>query len=357
MNALSDMVRFDNTLRHFTDHLALGIVGDYVFEIPLSSHSSGVKKMKRIGLLTDNWGTVSVKDALIILEESNEYRVETIQDFQNIESISQTVWSMLNLVDIVVAHITKDSRNIYYEIGLAHGLGKPVIIIVEGDTILSGDLTSQRMISINKSIYSPRNLAFQIKEAIDWIDHKGKTFTGYRGPREEIGKYPISGLNASFVPDFRSVLLAGGPTRAARFEQWLSRLADAVPGWEVIESTWTRNPDQGFDLVIWNSREDFELNALGNPIPIELKSIQSMNSSTLSGFLNRTRKSGLKSVVLATTGINKPRVLNELSRLRRHEGINAIALDREDLIQISSPEDLLVLFKKKIRQLLYEEEL
>lgn len=312
--------------------------------------------MKRIGLLTDHWGPSSVRGTLEKIGQMDGYRLETIEDFRSIESIAQAVWGLLNLVDVVVAYITKDSRNIYYEIGLAHGLGKPVIVLVEGATSLSGDLIGQRVISVDPDKYSSENLAFRIKEAIDETDRRGRAFTGYRGPREDTGHYPISGFDASSIPDFRSLFSFEGAARGVRFERWLSEVARAVPGWEVIESEKLRGHNQGFDLVIWNSRDDFELNALGNPIAIELKSIRAMSASMLSNFLNRARKSGLKAVVLATTGINDARTQKMLVRLRKEEGINAIALDRDDLIQVTRPEDLLMLFKQKVRGLLYEGE-
>lgn len=312
--------------------------------------------MKRIGLLTDHWGPSSVREALERIGRMDGYRLETIEDFRSIDSIAQAVWGLLNLVDVVVAHITKDSRNIYYEIGLAHGLGKPVILLVEDATTLSGDLIGQRVISVDSNKYSSENLAFRIKEAIEETERRGRVFTGYRGPREDTRRYPPSGFDASSIADFRSLFSFEGAARGIRFERWFSDVARAVPGWEVIESERSRGRDQGFDLVIWNSRDDLELNALGNPIAIELKSIRAMNASVLSEFLYRARKSGLKAVVLATTGINDARTQKMLSRLRKEEGINAIALDRDDLIQVTHPEDLMMLFKRKVRELLYEGE-
>lgn len=313
-------------------------------------------QMKRIGLLTDHWGPSSVREALESIGRMDEYRLETIEDFSSIESIAQAVWGLLNLVDIVVAYITKDSRNIYYEIGLAHGLGKPVIVLIDGATSLPGDLVGQRVISVDSNKYSSKNLVFRITEAIYEADRRGRAFTGYRGPREEMQHYPKSGIVTSPVADFRSLFSFEGPARQIRFERWLSNVASALPGWEVIESESSGRHDQGFDLVIWNSRDDSELNALGNPIAIELKSIRSMNTLMLSNFLNRARMSGLKAVVLASTGINDARTRKMLSRLGKEEGINAIALDRDDLIQVAHPEDLLMLFKRKVRELLYEGE-
>lgn len=312
--------------------------------------------MKRIGYITDHWGQNIVRNVLENIGRMDGYRLETIDDFRNVESIAHAVWGLLNLVDVIVAHITKDSKNIYYEIGLSHGLGKPVIIVVDDISSLPGDLISQRVIPIGSDRYSSENLAFRIKEAIDETNRRGHDNIGYRGPRDDATHYPPSNFDESTINDFRSLFSYIGSARGRRFERWLSDVASKVPGWDVIESERYRERDKGFDLVIWNSRDDSELKALVNPIAIELKSIRTMSSSMLKNLLNRARKSGLRSVVLATTGINDQRTRKMLSRLRKEEGINAIALDRDDLIQVVKPEDLLRIFKNKVRELLYEEE-
>jgi hypothetical protein len=293
--------------------------------------------------------------ALEDLARTPDFRLETIDEFRQVESIAQAVWGMINLVDVVVAFVTKESTNLYYEIGLAHGVGKPVIIVAEDLTSLPPDLVAQRILLINSQSFPIENLAFRLREAIEEID-RGHSFVGYRGPRDEPAQYPRSYTNEQSVPDFRSLFAYQGVARSIRFERWFADVARSIPGWEVIEAEKPIGKGPRFDLVIWNSREDYELTALGNPIAVELKPIRSMNSSMLSEFLHRARVGGLKAVVLATTGSNDARTKKLLSRLRKEEAINAIALDRDDLIQVTDPEKLLLLFKEKIRELLYQEE-
>ncbi|WP_175819057.1 hypothetical protein [Burkholderia sp. BCC0419] len=312
--------------------------------------------MKRIGFLSDHWDHGLVLQALQSLEHPDEYHLETIDDFRRVESVAQAVWGLINLVDVLVAHITKDSRNLYYEIGLAHGAGKPVIVVADKSVSLPADVLGQRIISIDPYDHPVGNLTFLIREAIEDADRRGRLYTGYRGPRERTDQYPRSEHATPVIDDFRALFSYEGAARGARFERWFVDAARAVPGWEVIESERPYGHSDGFDFVIWNSREDSELSALGNPIAIELKAIRSMNAVMLTDFLHRARVSGLKAVVLATTGKNDQRTRKLLSRLRKDERINAIALDRDDLIQVSHPEDLVFLFKQKIRELLYEGE-
>jgi hypothetical protein len=312
--------------------------------------------MKRIGFITDYRKASSpVRGALDELERSHDVRLETIEDFPQVESIAQATWGLINLVDIVVAYITKESGNLYYEIGLAHGVGKPVIIVADDSTSLPADLVAQRVVLVDPQNFPPENLAFRIREAIEEIE-RGRSLIGYRGPRDEPAQYPHSYSHLPGAPDFRTLFAYQGAARAFRFERWFADVARAVPGWEVIEAEKPFGKKQSFDLVIWNSREDYELRALGNPIAVELKPIRAMNSSMLSQFLHRARVGGLKAVVLATTSTNDARTKKLLARLREDEGINAIALDRDDLVQVTAPEILLSLIKKKTRELLYKEE-
>lgn len=309
--------------------------------------------MKRIGLLSDHWGKGPIYRALHSLTQSEDYCLETIDDFQRVDSIAQSVWGLINLVDIVVAYITKDSRKLYYEIGLAHGAGKPVIILADRSVALPADVMGQRVLTVDSTTSSVDNLAFVIRNAIEEADRKGRFFGGYRGPREVTDQYSRSDNTMPSLGDFRALFSYEGAARKNRFEHWFVEAAKAVSGWEVIESEHPSRNNDGFDFVIWNSRDDSELHVLGNPIAIELKAIRTMNSDVLAHFLHRARISGLKAVVLATTGKNDARTKKLLARLRKDEGINAIALDRDDLIQISHPEDLVFLFKQKIRELLY----
>ena len=80
-----------------------------------------------------------------------------------------------------------------------------------------------------------------------------------------------------------------------------------------------------------------------------------MNYSSWSKFLHGARVAGLETVILATTGRNSPTTQERLAQLRFEEGVNAIVLDRDDLIEVTQPEDLLLLIKEKIRELLYQD--
>ena len=309
--------------------------------------------MTIIGLLQSfSHKSERLNQALNVIGQSPDFRIETIDNFSNYESVIQAVWGLINLVDVLVADVSREDTNVLYEIGLAHGLGKPVIIITEDEFYLPADLRGQRAISISKNTSSEENFTFRLTEAINQIVKKGNKFTGLKGPREERPNYVPS--NSSPNINFRDIYAFEGGERAKLLEDWLFALAESIDGWEAIRSP-PRDHNEGFDIVIWNSIEDVDLNILGNPIAVEIKTIGNLDTTALNSFLRKSRKSGLKGLIFASSSVNSVNTKRSLSKLRLDEGISAIALDREDFINVISPYDLIKIIKMKIRELLYRE--
>ncbi|CNH03097.1 hypothetical protein [Yersinia enterocolitica] len=309
--------------------------------------------MKRIGLLNSlSHEANELKNSLINMSQLGGYEVETIDDFHQQETVSGAIWGLINLCDVLIAFVNSKSESLYYQIGLAHGAGKPVVIITDNEYSLPPEIRGQRILSTSQCGFFNKNFTFQLKEAIDDATRRK---SGYLGPRSEHKKYSVS---HDFQPavNFRDLFSVEGSRRIRLFEKWLAERAGGIEGWEVTASESLNRRDPGFDLVIWNSQEDSELAILGNPIAVEIKAIGSMNSVQLHQLLQMSKKSGIKGLILATTGLNDIRTKKLLSRLRAEEGINAIALDRDDLINVISPSDLLYLVKMKVRELLYGKE-
>lgn len=309
--------------------------------------------MKRIGLLNAfSHEANEVKNALSHFSGLEGYEIETIEDFELKETVSRSIWGLINLCDVLIAFVNSKTESLYYQIGLAHGAGKPVIIVTDHEYSLPPEIRGQRILSTSQRSFLDDNFMFLLKEAIEEATRRK---TGYLGPRSEYRQYSTS---QEFSPsrNFRDLFSVEGPRRIKQFEQWFSEIAEGIEGWEVIEPESKNRSDRGFDLVIWNSLEDPELSVLGNPIAVEIKAIRSMNASVLHQFLHMSKKSGIKGLILATTGLNDKRTKNLLNRLRVEEGINAIALDRDDLINVRNSSDLLFLVKSKVRELLYGQE-
>jgi|GEM_PF-920611 len=308
--------------------------------------------MPRLGLLTDNWGPSLVRQALGNLRDSGVIQLDTIEDFRTVDSLDRAVWGLINLVDVVVACVTKDDPNIYYEIGLAHGLGKPVILVEEGGALRPPPfLSSQRALRIDKAVSSLDSVAFWLQQAIDEAQSRKRPFSGpWSAPSERA--FDTLSTSTPAVDDFRSLFGLPAGVKGTRFERWFKSLTQAVPGWDVIEAERPpTKPDDGFDLVIWNSIEDSDLIALGNPIAVECRAAGALNQELLRRLMHRAKKSGLKGLVFATMGAKQSNTRRQISNAAAHEGILAVTLDRDDLIDVRAPEQLVRLLKQKIREL------
>jgi hypothetical protein len=61
------------------------------------------------------------------------------------------VWQMIQSAKVLVAELTEKNANVFYELGLAHALGKPVILISETIDDVPFDLQPLRVILYNKA--------------------------------------------------------------------------------------------------------------------------------------------------------------------------------------------------------------
>lgn len=307
--------------------------------------------MLRLGLISDDLS--SNNDFKFKLEENlntNDYRIESIDRYAIEGSVTSRILSLITISDVIIAYIKKESLNILYEIGLAHGLNKPVIIITSKEKFLPTHLLTQKYIVYDEKQNGFNTLIFMIKEIIKNID---KNNIPLRGPHDNVYEPVITMNNQIF--NFRDLFAYSGFKRNKLFKIWFTELAKGIPDWNVMESE-NRSSYFKFDLMIWNSLNDPELQLLGNPIPIELRSVSSFNKQGIETFLFSLKRSGLKSIILATSGINEKRFLNKLKLIIQEQNIKVIALDRNDFLEVDSSLSLFELIKRKFISQIYGED-
>ena len=73
-------------------------------------------------------------------------RCERADDIYNISGIMQSVWEGINRAKLIVADLTGRNPNVFYELGIAHTLGKPVIMITQSMDYVPFDLRHLRCI-------------------------------------------------------------------------------------------------------------------------------------------------------------------------------------------------------------------
>ena len=76
-------------------------------------------------------------------------------DFFTSSSIISDIWNAINFCEIVIADCTGRNANVFYEIGIAHTIGKPVIFISQNKEDIPFDIQHIRYIIYE---YTPRGM-------------------------------------------------------------------------------------------------------------------------------------------------------------------------------------------------------
>lgn len=305
--------------------------------------------MKRVGFITDD---IDIEEPISrILHEfdgQDEIRVETINRLNPELPTINKIQSLLDLCDVIVFYISKGNPNIYYEIGLAQGEKKNVIIMAQSHSQIPFDLSYQKCIITEGQNFE--RVAYEIFRAIE----RGSKSNHPIHQSNIESQYIFDSYFNNYAPqlNYRDLYAFNGPKRHSLFEQWFFELAKNVNQWQVIEAEKDRSRDS-FDFMLWNSTDDPELQSLGNPIPVELKALNSMNASQWHHLAEKIKKQGLRSLLLLTTAKNRINAASFANKLKEKYGILIVALDRDDLIEIETPKDLYFAIKKQLLNIMY----
>lgn len=81
-----------------------------------------------------------------VIEKRCSLRCERANDINNINGIMQSVWESINRARVIIADLTDKNPNVFYELGIAHTLGKPVVMITQSMDHVPFDLRHLRCI-------------------------------------------------------------------------------------------------------------------------------------------------------------------------------------------------------------------
>ncbi|MFH0814367.1 MAG: sigma 54-interacting transcriptional regulator [Pseudomonadota bacterium] len=81
-----------------------------------------------------------------VIEGRCGLRCERADDINDISGIMQSVWESINKARVIIADLTDRNSNVFYELGIAHTLGKPVIMITQSMDYVPFDLRHLRCI-------------------------------------------------------------------------------------------------------------------------------------------------------------------------------------------------------------------
>ena len=260
------------------------------------------------------------------------------------EELVHQIVESIKTSDIVIADISNEKPVVYYEIGLAHALGKPVIIVTQIDNFDSFSLISYRYFKYDINPSGIKQLSFYLEQMLK--DKKAIEELKPLTQQKKILPFKPAVANNKL----QDILLLNGRDQATAFERWIFSLLIDIPGFEVEQSSTVENRE--YDLVVWNGNEDSDAALLGNPIPIELKTFSKIDNATINYLHTKAHLQGFKSLVILTTAKKEASTYSYLQMLKNGKTMPLILLDRSELENVNTSRDLYNSIIVSLRQFL-----
>jgi hypothetical protein len=96
------------------------------------------------------------EDHILNVTNSLKLVAKRADDFFGAHHIMSDVWEAINAARVIIADCTGRNPNVFYEIGVAHTLGRTVILITQNGTDVPFDLQAIRYIQYE---YTPRGMS------------------------------------------------------------------------------------------------------------------------------------------------------------------------------------------------------
>lgn len=199
-----------------------------------------------------------------IQEVLNELNIQYYDMFpvQSGMAISEAIYTAINDSDIVIAVITKSSSNVLFELGLAIGLGKEVVLLVDDSDYIPADLHGRLYIKINENL--KENLTLPLHFLVD--KKRKKTYVDYT-------KFYLSGVKDidisisenAYLEKLEEIKQNGN---GFQFENLVAELFGEIKEQYATIKFRPASEDEGYDFAVWIDELDGHII---NPIKFELK--------------------------------------------------------------------------------------
>ena len=109
------------------------------------------------------------RDAIRPLVEEIGYEPMRVDDISRPGIILNDIWNQLTEASVVIAEVTESNPNVYYEIGVAHALRKPTILLAQRGTKLPFDLGPHRCIFYDNTIPGRAKLLDSLRTSLSSV--------------------------------------------------------------------------------------------------------------------------------------------------------------------------------------------
>ncbi|HEV8367548.1 MAG TPA: hypothetical protein VGQ39_06305 [Pyrinomonadaceae bacterium] len=121
---------------------------DFVFGYPLSQRPRKQGE-PRPAFIAMPYGPIwfkSVCDVIVSAVSASGFAPEVSKDLETPGQITDQIWHGIRRADVVIADISESNPNVFYELGLAHALGKEVVITAQGVERPPFDVSTARLL-------------------------------------------------------------------------------------------------------------------------------------------------------------------------------------------------------------------
>jgi hypothetical protein len=120
---------------------------DFIFGYPLSQpqRKQGERRPAFLAMPYGPGWFQSVCDVIVSTAVEWGFAAEVSKDLETPGQITDQIWHGIRRADVVVADISGSNPNVFYELGLAHALGKEVIIAAQGTERPPFDVSGDRL--------------------------------------------------------------------------------------------------------------------------------------------------------------------------------------------------------------------
>jgi hypothetical protein len=193
----------------------------------------------------------------------NDIDIFDLYDFSIGSSIQQILKRKLRQADFAVFVVTKDSKNVFYEIGVCEGLGKQSLIIIDKDANLPFYLENKLSLTANLN-----DIDFLKITLLGFIDEmKSKKRPTQKQKTEdnkeiEIYSSDIKAVLSSLLEQTKDIRENG---QGRELEYIVEEIFKTI---HLKYADNSRGPDMGIDFALWSNKLG---RILGNPIIVEVK--------------------------------------------------------------------------------------
>jgi hypothetical protein len=130
-------------------------------------------------------------------------------------NVLDDLWRAIYGCRLVIAEITEQNANVYYELGIAHTLGKNAILLTQNVSSVPFDLRQQRVVEYSDDLPGyrklqaelPRHIATILSEPVDELYHLRSSLGGYIAERAfmKITLYGTQYENAEMIDEMNII--------------------------------------------------------------------------------------------------------------------------------------------------------